>query len=84
MSRTRSDAGSQRERRQIESLDQRDRPAVRSAVAALLQGIIASDDNGQIYLRAQYELQLYAVNQPTMRAACARGKTNSRASQLVC
>lgn len=51
----------------IESLDQRDPSTVRTAVAALLQEVIASDFSGRIYLRAQYELQLYAVNQPTMR-----------------
>lgn len=53
----------------VESDSESEPSSIRAALATLMQRIISSDFEDPTYLRAQYELQLYAVNQPEMRAA---------------
>lgn len=40
---------------------------VRAAVDEWLREIMVSEPRGRVYMRAQYELQLYAVAKPSMR-----------------
>lgn len=53
----------------VESAVDRDPSSRTAALATLMQQVISADFDSPIYLRAQYELQLYAVNKPEMRAA---------------
>ncbi|MDZ7883464.1 MAG: TetR family transcriptional regulator [Mycobacterium sp.] len=51
----------------LASMAQSEPAKVRAAVDEWLREVMVSEPRGRVYMRAQYELQLYAVAKPSMR-----------------